>query len=258
MKKSAPQTVRQRLAAILPTRYAHPGRLEEDILDILHGVPADETIAAVIDLLLAGKNVPPTGTKSDAKPTFDPAAFSDPSADMREAFHGLEFGCRYFHEGLPAAEVAARLWQQLVLARERFGVLGEAAFLHILLGESNHFPYTDVIHRFAPVDIEAVRAAVLRESQLFAELAVIMRGEDSIPTAANWLASVECDEATRAALMYGALHELLHEREDQAPSRIVVLGLGGPMSPSGFGFGSILKMFRGNRRSSVPESEGNA
>ncbi len=111
-----------------------------------------------------------------------------------------EINCYAAFEGKTADEAAMAVFGQLRLVEKKLGITGRVAWLKGVLS-SDCVPNVDAVHPCAKWDCKDASAVLAANPELFAELDVLLRRQNSIFDAAHWIAKVGCDDEMRTAMI---------------------------------------------------------
>jgi len=203
-------SVRDQLIGILRTKYSFGFRFCEDLDQLIFGQERDGAIATLKDLF-AFKSIPFTDgvPEIEYEPRANQIEYLRAGKALSDLAHSEELNCCDVFKGT-ADEVAAIAYDKLKKVGE-FGVSARTLFLTFLL-ESKHVPYADVREELCnALQPEEWIECIASVPELFGEFsAMFNQGDGSLKTlkVASWLATVECDQKTRAALIGMALSRL--------------------------------------------------
>jgi len=203
-------SVRDQLLGILRTKYKFNFRFIEDLDELVFGQEREGAIAALKDLF-AFNSIPFTDgvPVNEDEPSNKKTEFEKFISVFEELLQSRKLGCCSVFKGT-ADEAAVKAYDQLKRAGES-GDLVRRIFLAYLL-QSKHIPNAEVRKElFGVLQPEEWKDTLALAPELFGELSTILRqGGGKLKTleVASWLAAIECDKRTRAALIGIALSNL--------------------------------------------------
>ncbi len=200
-----PNALRDAVINIVRTCYVDEFKHAEELNALASSQPDERLSAAVLKYAFALYHLP---FPKDAEDVQGKSCISGlTEREMKKIDDVLlamqkskEINCYAAFEGRTADEAAIAIYDQLHLVEKKLGIVGRVAWLKGVLG-SDCVPNVDVVHPCTKWDCKDASAILAANPELFAELDVFLRKENSIFDAAHWIAKVGCDDEMRAAMI---------------------------------------------------------